>query len=85
MRHPAVAEVAVIGLPHPRWGEAVTALVIPAPGAEANAEALIAHCRGEIAGYKVPKTVLFVSDLPRTPSGKVQKAVLRRQYADAAT
>ena len=85
VRHPAVAEVAVIGLPHPRWGEAVTALVIPAPGAEANAEALIAHCRGEIAGYKVPKTVLFVSDLPRTPSGKVQKAVLRRQYADAAT
>jgi acyl-CoA synthetase (AMP-forming)/AMP-acid ligase II len=84
VRHPAVAEVAVIGLPHPRWGEAVTALVILAPGAEPSAETLIAHCRGEIAGYKVPKTILFLSDLPRTPSGKVQKAVLRRQYADAA-
>jgi acyl-CoA synthetase (AMP-forming)/AMP-acid ligase II len=76
--HPGVLEVAVIGRPDPRWGEAVTAVVAVEPGGPDEAE-LREHCRGQLAGYKVPKRVEFVDALPRNSMGKVQKFVLRDQ------
>lgn len=79
-RHPAVADVAVIGLQHPRWGEAVTAVVVLRSGATATDAELIAHARTLLGGPKVPKTVHFVDELPRNAMGKVTKAVLRERF-----
>ena len=77
-QHPDVAEVAVIGVPDERWGETVKALVVPRPGARPTAEELIAFARERLAGYKLPRSVDFVDELPRTPTGKVLKRELRR-------
>ena len=77
-RHPAVADVAVIGQPHPTWGEAVHAVIIPAKeGCQVSGEEIIAWCRDQLAHFKCPKTVEFVSSLPRTTTGKVLKRELR--------
>ena len=80
MGHPDVAECAVIGVPHDRWGEEVKAIVVPKPGSAPKPHEILAHARGQIAGFKVPKTVDFADSLPRTPSGKIQKAKLRAPY-----
>ncbi|WP_433781533.1 AMP-binding protein [Actinomycetospora sp. CA-101289] len=80
--HPGVARAAVIGLPHERWGEAVTAVVVPADGAEVTEDDLVAHCRTRLGGYETPKAVVFADELPETVGGKVLKYRLRAQHAD---
>ena len=78
LRHPAVQEVAVVGLPHETWGEAPFAFVVLKAGASATEEELIAFARDRLAHFKAPKGVSFVSELPKTATGKIQKFVLRK-------
>ncbi|WP_433802509.1 AMP-binding protein [Actinomycetospora sp. CA-084318] len=78
--HPAVERVAVVGLPHERWGEAVTAVVVAR--SEVPAEELIAHARERLGGYETPKAVVFTDELPETVGGKILKYKLRARYAD---
>ena len=83
LSHPAVADCAVIGLPHDTWGEMVTGVVIKAPGASVKEEDLISYCKERIAGFKVPKRIIWTDGpLPRTPTGKVTKFVLVEQYSN---
>ena len=80
-QHPAVAKSAVIGLPHPHWSEAVTAVVVLRDGAAASEDELIKHCRSALGGYETPKSVIFAADLPETVGGKVLKYRLRTDHA----
>ena len=77
-----IAEVAVVGLPHPRWTEAITAVVVAKPGTVLDSDAVIAATRSKIAGFKAPKAVIVVDELPKTSTGKIQKNVVRKQFAD---
>jgi acyl-CoA synthetase (AMP-forming)/AMP-acid ligase II len=76
-QHQAVLEVAVVGIPDSRWGEVPKAFVVLKPGQSTTAEELIELCRSQLAKFKVPKSVMFINQLPRNPSGKVLKRELR--------
>jgi acyl-CoA synthetase (AMP-forming)/AMP-acid ligase II len=78
---PDIAEAVVVGLPHERWTEAITAIVVPAPGTSVSPDELLARMRSSLAPYKLPKAVIAVDELPRTSTGKIQKNVLRDRYA----
>jgi len=84
-RHPAVAECAVIGVPDSLWGEAVFALIVAKPGCAIGEDELRVHCARELAGYKKPRTISIVAELPRTANGKIDKKVLRGRYGNNAT
>jgi acyl-CoA synthetase (AMP-forming)/AMP-acid ligase II len=79
-RHPAVREVAVVGVPHEKWGETPIAVVALADATTVAAEELIAYARERLAHFKCPTRVEFVSELPRTASGKVLKTTLRTNF-----
>lgn len=78
--HPAVLEAAAIGVPDDKWGEAVRGIVVLKPGATATAEEIIQRCRELIAAYKVPKSIEFISELPKSGAGKILKRDLREKY-----
>jgi len=82
--HPAVGDVAVIGLPDAEWGETIVAVVQPVDGRapdDALADELLAHCRAQLAKYKCPRRVEFRASLPRTDACKLSKRALRDEYA----
>ncbi|HZO06553.1 MAG TPA: fatty-acid--CoA ligase, partial [Solirubrobacterales bacterium] len=79
-----VAEAAVLGAASERWGEEVVAIVVVRPGAELDEAALLAACKQRIASYKVPKRVLTVAELPKNPTGKVERGALRELLAAAS-
>ncbi len=81
LAHPAVAGVAVLGLPHPHWSEAVCAFILRKPGVECDEASIIEHCRSRLGGFEVPKVVRFVEALPSTATGKIRKHLLRKEYA----
>jgi len=81
-RIPGVSEVAVIGLPHPYWIEAVTAIVVTKAGHDLDEGQVLAVCRGQMAHFKIPKKVIFADSLPKNPSGKLLKRELRTRFAD---
>ncbi|MDB5856929.1 MAG: lcfB 3 [Ramlibacter sp.] len=79
-RLPAVSEVAVVGVPHPRWVEAVVAVVVPKAGQALDEATVLAHCAQHLAGFKAPKAVVFTETLPKNPSGTLLKRELRQRY-----
>lgn len=84
-RHPGVEEVAVFGLPHPVWVEAVVAAVVARNGRRLSEAEVVSHCRAHLAGFKTPKRVFFVDSLPKNPSGKLLKRVLRDTFSPSMT
>jgi long-chain acyl-CoA synthetase len=78
---PRVSEVVVVGLPHERWSEAITAFVVPKPGQTIDPAGLIAALKARLDGFKVPKAVILVGELPKTSTGKIQKNVVRSEHA----
>jgi len=84
LRHPAVAEAAIVGLPHHKWGEAPYAFVVLRDGSQASEDEIISFARDRLAHFKAPHGVMFVTELPKTATGKIQKYVLRSGAANLA-
>jgi long-chain acyl-CoA synthetase len=84
-QHPGISEVAVIGVPDERFGEALFAAIVLLPGSQLSADEIITHCRGHIGGYKIPRRIAFLDALPKSALGKVLKHDLRRTYGGPAT
>ncbi|WP_315781349.1 MULTISPECIES: AMP-binding protein [unclassified Bradyrhizobium] len=82
LAHPAVQNAAVVGLPHPQWGEAVSAFVKLKPGADASESELLEHCRKSLGGFQVPKLVRVLEEMPMTATGKLRKVELRQAYGE---
>jgi acyl-CoA synthetase (AMP-forming)/AMP-acid ligase II len=78
---PDVAEAVIVGLPHARWSEAITAVVVAKPGVDLDGDTIKARMREHIDAYKIPKSVIVVDELPRTSTGKIQKNVLRDEFS----
>ncbi|MFQ5534328.1 MAG: class I adenylate-forming enzyme family protein [Sphingomonadales bacterium] len=81
-QHDNVFEAAVVGVPDERYGEALFAVIVPAPGTTLTEEEIIEHCRGRIGGYKIPRRMAFVKELPKSALGKILKTELRRIYSE---
>jgi acyl-CoA synthetase (AMP-forming)/AMP-acid ligase II len=80
MTHPKVVDCAVIGVPDDKWGESLKAIVVLKDGETSTEQEIIDYCKDRLANYKKPKTVDFAPELPRNPSGKILKRVLRERY-----
>ena len=83
-QHPSVHECAVVGVPDERYGEAVFAVIVVAPGESLSEDEVVAHCRGKIGGYKIPRRMVFLDELPKSALGKILKNELRKTYGGAA-
>jgi len=78
--HPDVEEVAVVGVSHPKWVEAVVAVIKLRAGRTTTQEEMMAHCKANLSSFKVPKQIIFVDELPKTPTGKILKRDMREAY-----
>ncbi len=85
LRHDCVAEAVVVGIPDPKWGERLVAVIVLEPRTALREDDIVAHCRKFLGGYKVPRTVRFVEELPRNPAGKVMKRTIRDGLSATAT
>jgi long-chain acyl-CoA synthetase len=79
-QHPGVNEAAVVGVPDEKYGEALFAVIVPAPGANPTEDEIIAHCRERIGGYKIPRRMAFIDEMPKSAMGKILKTELRKMY-----
>lgn len=80
MGHPAVADVAVLGVPHPEWGETVMAVIVPKGDARPTLEEIRAYCGRSLADFKLPRILTYAEAIPRSAAGKILKQVIREDY-----